>query len=195
MLTVDLDGSSAAALPPIYQYGSVQNSPGDAPHLPGLSLAQQSAAPTAQMVPSPLMMAASAANELQAMMPSTSMTMEPELGVSNAGISDKFFHPQGRPPAGWHSGTIDPLLQDSGREPSVGQEAFANRAAAYPRPIAMNPNTTPTHFTTDFSLNQKPAKPKVRGRFSDSRRKEVQEVRKRGACIRCRMLKKPVRGR
>ncbi|CZT22661.1 uncharacterized protein RCC_08366 [Ramularia collo-cygni] len=32
---------------------------------------------------------------------------------------------------------------------------------------------------------------KVRSRFSDDRRKEVQETRKRGACIRCRMLKKP----
>ena len=31
---------------------------------------------------------------------------------------------------------------------------------------------------------------KVRGKFTDSRRKEVQEVRKKGACIRCRMLRK-----
>ncbi|KAF2717555.1 hypothetical protein K431DRAFT_152335 [Polychaeton citri CBS 116435] len=30
-----------------------------------------------------------------------------------------------------------------------------------------------------------------RGRFAEDRRKEVHEVRKRGACIRCRMLKKP----
>lgn len=32
---------------------------------------------------------------------------------------------------------------------------------------------------------------KARSKFSDDRRKQVQEVRKRGACIRCRMLKKP----
>ncbi|KAK4547482.1 hypothetical protein LTR36_001138 [Oleoguttula mirabilis] len=40
------------------------------------------------------------------------------------------------------------------------------------------------------ALNQH-TKKTARGRFSDSRRKEVQEIRKRGACIRCRMLKKP----
>ena len=31
-----------------------------------------------------------------------------------------------------------------------------------------------------------------RGRFSEPRRKEVQEVRKLGACLRCRILRKPV---
>ena len=33
---------------------------------------------------------------------------------------------------------------------------------------------------------------KVRGKFTDSRRQEVQEIRKKGACIRCRMLRKTV---
>lgn len=32
---------------------------------------------------------------------------------------------------------------------------------------------------------------KGRSKFTDTRRKEVQDIRKRGACIRCRMLKKP----
>ncbi|KAL8963151.1 MAG: hypothetical protein Q9193_000552 [Seirophora villosa] len=31
---------------------------------------------------------------------------------------------------------------------------------------------------------------KVRGKFTDSRRQEVQKIRKKGACIRCRMLRK-----
>lgn len=35
---------------------------------------------------------------------------------------------------------------------------------------------------------------KPRGRFDDKRRKEVSEIRKQGACIRCRMLKKPCSG-
>lgn len=30
-----------------------------------------------------------------------------------------------------------------------------------------------------------------RSQFNDARRKEVQEIRKEGACMRCRMLKKP----
>lgn len=33
---------------------------------------------------------------------------------------------------------------------------------------------------------------KVRGKFSDSRREEVRSMRQRGACIRCRMLRKTV---
>jgi hypothetical protein len=32
---------------------------------------------------------------------------------------------------------------------------------------------------------------RARGKFTDIRRKEVSEIRKRGACLRCRMLKKP----
>ncbi|PQE15404.1 zn 2cys6 transcription factor protein [Rutstroemia sp. NJR-2017a BVV2] len=63
---------------------------------------------------------------------------------------------------------------------------------AYQR-LAMNPAMT-TEFSAEYGNGQKANKPKVRGRFSDTRRKEVQEVRKRGACIRCRMLKKPCSG-
>jgi len=49
------------------------------------------------------------------------------------------------------------------------------------------------HFMSDFNISPYgTSKTKVRGRFSASRRKEVQEVRKQGACVRCRMLKKPV---
>lgn len=36
---------------------------------------------------------------------------------------------------------------------------------------------------------------KVRGKFTDSRRQEVQNIRKKGACIRCRMLRKTVSSR
>ncbi|KAJ4296652.1 hypothetical protein N0V90_006700 [Kalmusia sp. IMI 367209] len=110
--------------------------------------------------------------------------------MSNPGMSDKFFHTQARP---WQN-SIDPLLPDQGNKQQFAVDETGTKATSHPRPIAMNPNGTQAHFTTDFSVNQKPAKPKVRGRFSDSRRKEVQEVRKRGACIRCRMLKKPCSG-
>ena len=43
----------------------------------------------------------------------------------------------------------------------------------------------------EFSVLHKPDKPNARARFTDTRRKEVQQIRKRGACMRCRMLKKP----
>ena len=52
-------------------------------------------------------------------------------------------------------------------------------------------NTPSNDITSGFSLISRANKTKARGRFSDTRRKEVQEIRKRGACIRCRMLKKP----
>ncbi|QIX01938.1 hypothetical protein AMS68_007455 [Peltaster fructicola] len=39
--------------------------------------------------------------------------------------------------------------------------------------------------------NSRALRTKQRGRFTDARRKQVQEIRKKGACIRCRMLKKP----
>ncbi|KAF2182245.1 hypothetical protein K469DRAFT_712861 [Zopfia rhizophila CBS 207.26] len=189
-----IDPSSAPALPSIYQFGGpLQHSPTDSPHLGALPLS--SSASMAQMVPS-LVMAASAANELQNMMPLTNgLTMEPELNITNTGISDKFFHTQTRQQwPGLQTNAIDPLLQDHVKEQIPPKDDTLNKTVSHPRPIAMNPNGTQTHFTTDFSVNQKPAKPKVRGRFSDSRRKEVQEVRKRGACIRCRMLKKPCSG-
>lgn len=71
----------------------------------------------------------------------------------------------------------------------------AQRAANYPRPIAMNLNSQTAHaFMNNFKDSAPSPKPKVRGRFTASRRKEVQEVRKQGACIRCRMLKKPCSG-
>ncbi|GAB7325385.1 hypothetical protein MBLNU13_g09421t1 [Cladosporium sp. NU13] len=43
----------------------------------------------------------------------------------------------------------------------------------------------------EFGTAHKSDKNNARARFTDTRRKEVQEVRKRGACMRCRMLKKP----
>ena len=72
-------------------------------------------------------------------------------------------------------------------------QAAAQRTTNFPRPIAVLPSAQAKGFVNnEFGSPSKPAKPKVRGRFSPTRRREVQEVRKRGACIRCRMLKKPV---
>lgn len=48
-----------------------------------------------------------------------------------------------------------------------------------------------TQFTAEYGSGQKSSKPKARSRFDQARRKEVQALRQLGACIRCRMLKKP----
>lgn len=51
-----------------------------------------------------------------------------------------------------------------------------------------------TSIATDISGHRRPCgrAQKVRGKFSDLRRQEVQNIRKQGACIRCRMLRKTV---
>jgi hypothetical protein len=57
-----------------------------------------------------------------------------------------------------------------------------------PQPIIMQ---QPMNMIAEYGNGRKASKPKVRGRFQNDRRKEVQRVRKLGACLRCRMLKKP----
>ena len=49
----------------------------------------------------------------------------------------------------------------------------------------------PMNMIAEYGNGQKTSKPKVRSRFESGRRKQVQRVRKIGACLRCRMLKKP----
>ncbi|KAJ5767085.1 uncharacterized protein N7511_004701 [Penicillium nucicola] len=90
--------------------------------------------------------------------------------------------------------THEQLLFDSLHEHDPSLTAATQRAASYPRPIAMNPNTQAKGFVNEFGNSTKPMKPKVRGRFTAERRREVQDVRKKGACLRCRMLKKPCSG-
>ena len=64
-----------------------------------------------------------------------------------------------------------------------------------PRVLLIGPNRpTREEKGQSDSSNRYSRVHKARGKFSDSRRKEVQEVRKRGACIRCRMLRKTVSG-
>lgn len=181
-----MDMSAAPAMSTMYQFnGPLHHSPTASPHMGHMPLPNSS---SMTQMGSSLVMAASAANELLPL--GNGMSMEPDLGLGGNGMQmpDKFFQGHGRGHwANLQANPLDPLLQDHGKDDQL------NKTTAHPRPIAMNPNPQ-THFTTDFSVNQKVSKPKVRGRFSDTRRKEVQEVRKRGACIRCRMLKKPCSG-
>jgi len=92
-----------------------------------------------------------------------------------------------------------PMLDGSGGNMYPDPEGFEAHVEqprvqpTFPRPIAMNTGMT-TEFSAEYGNGQRTNKPKVRGRFTPNRRKEVQEVRKRGACIRCRMLKKPCSG-
>ncbi|KAI9728638.1 MAG: hypothetical protein M1828_002744 [Chrysothrix sp. TS-e1954] len=55
-------------------------------------------------------------------------------------------------------------------------------------PLAEQPHA---RYLNNFSISPNASRPRVRGRFAEGRRKEVQEIRRQGACLRCRMLKKP----
>ena len=64
------------------------------------------------------------------------------------------------------------------------------KAATFPVRIAANPSTM---LPGSDELDGPPSKVvKTRSKFSASRRQEVQGVRQKRACIRCRMLRKPV---
>jgi hypothetical protein len=193
-LSQGMDMSNPPAMPSMYQFNhSLHHSPTTSPNMGHMPLSNSSS--MSHMVPS-LVMAASAANDL---MPLTNgLSMDSDMNLSGHGLHNmadgKFFHAHGR--GHWPNiqpNSLDPMLQDHSKEHMHMGDSSHNKGMGHPRPLAMNAGNQ-THFTTDFSVNQKPAKPKVRGRFTDSRRKEVQEVRKRGACIRCRMLKKPCSG-
>lgn len=134
--------------------------------------------PTANSRQSQLSMIAASANE---MVPQ-GLTMDQDSAMTDGlpRLSGSWGH------------SHEQLLFESLQEHDPSLTAATQRAASYPRPIAMNPNSQAKGFVNEFGNSTKPSKPKVRGRFSAARRREVQEVRKRGACIRCRMLKKPV---
>ncbi|EMD91598.1 hypothetical protein COCHEDRAFT_1175693 [Bipolaris maydis C5] len=176
-LSHGMDMSNPPAMPSMYQFNnSLHHSPTTSPDMGHMPLSNSSS--MSHMVPS-LVMAASAANDL---MPLTNgLSMDSDMNLSGHGLHNmsdgKFFHAQGR--GHWPNiqpNSLDPMLQDHSKEHM--QMNDNHKGMGHQRPLAMNAGNQ-THFTTDFSMNQKPAKPKVRGRFTDSRRKEVQEVRKR----------------
>ena len=136
---------------------------------------------------------------------------EPGIGAHGDQISPSLFHtlsqyhPAGlnqnntllpKPTVPWTTpaqGSISEMLADTHSSKEMSSQD-AQRAATLPRPIAISPNIQTPDFITEFGTAVKSQKPKVRGRFSADRRKQVQQVRKKGACIRCRFLKKPCSG-
>ncbi|RMZ85261.1 hypothetical protein DV738_g151, partial [Chaetothyriales sp. CBS 135597] len=59
-----------------------------------------------------------------------------------------------------------------------------------PDPGVPAPMLKEARFVAEPGTSFKSARPKVRGKFGPVRRQEVREMRQRGACLRCRMLKK-----
>ncbi|KAA8652075.1 hypothetical protein EYZ11_005554 [Aspergillus tanneri] len=170
--------ASTATLPSLPNTSQVDQPSSASPPLAEASLTPDPATNARQSQLS--MIAASASEMVPHGLP---MDHDPSDGLSKMG-------------APWNQqlSTQEQLLFDSLQEHDPSLTAATQRAATFPRPIAMNPNSQTKGFVNEFGNSTKPTKPKVRGRFSATRRREVQEVRKRGACIRCRMLKKPCSG-
>jgi hypothetical protein len=123
-------------------------------------------------------------------LPQPEMSIESELAQANKALS--FVHRGGQESQTW------PMLDGTGGNMYPEVDGFENhmdqsRVNSFAQSLGINSSMT-TEFSAEYGNDQKPNRPKVRGRFTPARRREVQEVRKRGACIRCRMLKKPCSG-
>ncbi|TQS34319.1 hypothetical protein Golomagni_05302 [Golovinomyces magnicellulatus] len=120
-------------------------------------------------------------------------TTEQDLNENNPLLTDPLIHQShGGQQLTW------PIIDCSSVNNCNDSPSFECNSENTEFPVSMkcnrfvfNPSVMTTEFSAEYGNGQKSIKPKVRSRFSSSRRKEVQEVRKKGACIRCRMLKKP----
>lgn len=160
------------------------DSPSSSPQIAGLTL------PSALSIkdPSTLSLIAASASDLEPMPGYAALPLEPGTEASSLDSYDKPFDSHGpRFVSTW------PLHQaNQADDPKAPPTTPIPRAATYPRAIAINPNGSRRGSSVDNAAPQGEFRHKVRGRFTDSRREEVQKVRKMGACIRCRMLRKPV---
>ncbi len=75
----------------------------------------------------------------------------------------------------------------------AASDGIAGHVSSFLRPIAMSLNGAPRYSPAENTSFHGRAQ-KTRGKLSSSRRQEVQNMRKQGACIRCRMLRKTVWG-
>ena len=159
------------------------DSPTSSPQMSGLTLPSTLAIKD----PSALSLIAASASDLEPMPGYAALPLEPGTEMSSFDSYDKPFDPHGpRFVSTW------PLHQASHGDDAKNPTTPIPRAATHPRAIAINPNGPRRGSSVDNAASQGETRHKVRGRFTDSRREEVQKVRKMGACIRCRMLRKPV---
>lgn len=112
----------------------------------------------------------------------------------NTSLSENFFNTNQDNQPTWDmlEGAVGNLYSEPDHTNHSMDHPSSPQASQYAR-LAITPAMT-TEFSAEYGNGQKSNKPKVRGRFTPTRRKEVQEVRKMGACIRCKMLKKPCSG-
>lgn len=110
-------------------------------------------------------------------------SMEQELG--DVVMSDTYYNAGPEQQSPW----FDNMYPDPDNLEHNMNSADPPRAGSYPRLATSQAMTT--EFSVEHGNGRKATKPKVRGKFDEPRRLEVAGVRTTGACIRCRMLKKP----
>nr|XP_001392358.2 Zn(II)2Cys6 transcription factor [Aspergillus niger CBS 513.88] len=140
-------GSNASSVPSLPS--SSQDQPQAAsPPLPDVSLTPD---PTSNARQSQLSMIAASASE---MVPH-GLPMDHDAG---AGLTDGM--PKMSPSWNQQLSTQEQLLFDSLQEHDPTLTAATQRAASFPRPIAMNPNSQAKGFVNEFGNSTKPTKPK-----------------------------------
>jgi hypothetical protein len=171
------------------------------------SIAQAAAANFAPSMVDPDILRDEAALNAQNQSAAAERLFAQQIQEANAAMPDVF---QPHPPeedhgASWveEEGAANDTFSEQHRsvrqsvEPPQQPVNYQLEQLAY-RPIAMVPEMGPApaaSMTGEFSAEpgdgaRHNGKQKVRGAFSGARRVEVQEVRKQGACIRCKILKK-----
>jgi hypothetical protein len=108
-----------------------------------------------------------------------------ELHDGDTVISDSFYNGNHEQQSPWQ--TFIGMTSMYPEPDAVDHNVDTSAAPSYPR-LALVPIAT--EFATELGNGEKSIKQRVRGKFTSERRKEVQSVRKSGACIRCRMLRK-----
>jgi hypothetical protein len=126
-------------------------------------------------------------NAVQLPLGHTIITASHQMNQSNLGPDDAPIDPQLNILMD-NDESIQPNQPDE--PPSQPQDDFITWSEA-PQGFVTQQEPPSNEPNPEFGTAHKSDKNNARARFTDTRRKEVQEVRKRGACMRCRMLKKP----
>ncbi|KAL8689986.1 MAG: hypothetical protein Q9218_004471 [Villophora microphyllina] len=134
---------------------------------------------------------AASASSLEAMMPQDNVHRQSEEPVN---ASQGFPIPHGTVSES-HAGSLEHFSSSS----PAATPATEQSLGPIPQPISDRPFKGHRHVNGSRQSARASEKPhgrsqKIRGKFTDSRRQEVQNIRKKGACIRCRMLRKTCSG-
>ena len=109
----------------------------------------------------------------------------PEISLSQEPVSDALFN-QTQP-----EHVTKEHEEQHTQQANISEQGQPDTpATAIEAPLRPLVPSRDAHFVSESGTAVRSPKPKVRGKFTQSRRQEVQKMRQMGACLRCRMLKK-----